>query len=114
MLSTVEMVRLTMAGSSDNLDSVLRVSGDLGYIHITPYSGDTDGITVGVPHSDADSKSNLLSKVKVCKFCTQMFQQSGPPTKGETEKALDAGFAEKVESIATVIAEMNEVRSINH
>ena len=108
MLSTVEMVRLTMAGSSDNLDSVLRVSGDLGYIHITPYSGDTEGITVGVPHSDADSKSNLLSKVRSVNSVLRCSNKSGPLTKGETEKALDAGFAEKVESISTVIAEMNE------
>ncbi|MBS72799.1 MAG: hypothetical protein CMA91_00900 [Euryarchaeota archaeon] len=111
MLSTVEMVRLTMAGSSDNLDSVLRVSGDLGYIHITPYSGDTDGITVGVPHSDADSKSNLLSKVRSVNSVLKCSNKSGPLTKGETEKALDAGFAEKVESIATVIAEMNEAEA---
>ena len=47
MLSAVEMSRLTMAGSRKDLDEALRMCADLGNVHITAYSGDTDGIDIG-------------------------------------------------------------------
>ena len=67
MLSTVEMSRLTMAGSSDNLDEVLRLCANLGNVHIKPYSGDTDGITVGTPHPD-QFDSEVLKQARSCFF----------------------------------------------
>ena len=64
MLSTVEMSRLTMAGSSNNLDEALRLCANLGNVHIKPYSGSTDGSSGGTPHPDADDVSTLLAKVR--------------------------------------------------
>ena len=78
MLSTVEMSRLTMAGSSDNLDEVLRLCANLGNVHIKPYSGDTDGITVGTPHPDADDVSTLLAKVRSVNSTLRCSNKLGP------------------------------------
>ena len=111
MLSTVEMVRLTMAGSSDNLDDVLRICADLGYIHITPYSGDTDGITVGTPHPSADSKSSLLSKVRSVNSVLSCSNKQGPLSKIDVEKALERGFSGKIDSVSEYIAEMSEAEA---
>ncbi|MEL0100102.1 MAG: hypothetical protein VW862_00195, partial [Euryarchaeota archaeon] len=111
MLSTVEMVRLTMAGSNDNLDDVLRICADLGYIHITPYSGDTDGITVGTPHPSADSKSSLLSKVRSVNSVLSCSNKQGPLSKIDVEKVLERGFSGKIDSVSEYIAEMNEAEA---
>ena len=100
MLSTVEMVRLTMAGSSDNLDELLRVCADLGYIHITPYSGDTEGITVGKPHPEADAKASLLAKVRSVNSVLSCSNKEGPVSKAQVEKSLEKGFSEKIDSVA--------------
>ena len=64
MLSAVEMSRLTMAGSRKDLDEALRMCADLGNVHLTPYSGDAEGIDIGTPHPDADNVSTMLSKVR--------------------------------------------------
>ena len=113
MLSTVEMVRLTMAGSSDNLDELLRVCADLGYIHITPYSGDTEGITVGKPHPEADAKASLLAKVRSVNSVLSCSNKEGPVSKAQVEKSLEKGFSEKIDSVAEYIAEMNEAEASN-
>ena len=76
MFSTVEMSRLTM-GPSNNLDEVLRLCANLGNVHIKPYSGDVDGITVGRPHPDADGFT-MLAKVRSAISTLNSTNKRGP------------------------------------
>ena len=111
MLSTVEMSRLTMAGSSDNLDEVLRLCANLGNIHIKPYSGDTDGITVGTPHPDADDVSTLLAKVRSVNSTLKCSNKQGPVSSKQVKDALSGSFPEKVDSITETIAKKSDAES---
>ena len=111
MLSTVEMVRLTMAGSGDMLDEALRICADLGYIHISPYSGDAEGIDVGTPHPEADDKSSMLAKVRSVNSVLKCSNKSGPINNKKIISSLEKGFTDKVDSIAEVITEMNEAEA---
>ena len=104
MFSTVQMSRLTMAGPSSNLDEVLRLCANLGNVHIKPYSGDIDGITVGTPHPDADEVSAMLAKVRAAIAALKCSNKEGPISARDVEKALSSSFADKVDRITEVIA----------
>ena len=104
MFSTVEMSRLTMAGPSKNLDEVLRLCANLGNVHIKPYSGETEGITVGVPHPDADEISATLAKVRAAITVLKCSNKLGPVSAKAVADALDNSFGEKVDSITETIA----------
>ena len=104
MFSTVEMSRLTMAGPSKNLDEVLRLCANLGNVHIKPYSGETEGITVGVPHPDADEISATLAKVRAAITVLNCSNKLGPVSAKAVADALDNSFGEKVDSITETIA----------
>ena len=113
MLSTVEMSRLTMAGSSDNLDEVLRLCANLGNVHIKPYSGDTDGITVGTPHPDADDVSTLLAKVRSVNSTLKCSNKDGPVSSKQVKDAISGSFPEKVDSITDTIAKKSDSENEN-
>ena len=104
MFSTVQMSRLTMAGPNNNLDEVLRLCADLGNVHIKPYSGDKEGIKVGVPHPDADEVSAMLAKVRAAISVLKCSNKNGPISAKEVSAALDSSFGEKVDSITVTIA----------
>ena len=103
MFSTVEMSRLTMAGPSNNLDEVLRLCANLGNVHIKPYSGDVDGITVGRPHPDADEVSAMLAKVRSAISTLNSTNKDGPISAKEVARSLES-FSEKIDSITETIA----------
>ena len=109
MLSTVEMSRLTMAGSSDNLDEALRLCADLGNVHIKAYSGDTEGITVGTPHPDADEISTDLAKVRAVNQELKCSNREGPMKSSEIEEqftgmeGLFGSFIDYIDEILEVI-----------
>ena len=103
MFSTVEMSRLTMAGPSNNLDEVLRLCANLGNVHIKPYSGDVDGITVGRPHPDADEVSAMLAKVRSAISTLNSTNKQGPISAKEVAQSLES-FSEKIDSITETIA----------
>jgi V/A-type H+-transporting ATPase subunit I len=104
MLSTVEMSRLTMAGSSDNLDEALRLCADLGNVHIKAYSEDTEGITVGTPHPDADEVSALLAKVRSANSVLRCVNKQGPVSSNAVKQSLSGEFPDKVDAITEVLA----------
>ena len=89
MFSTVQMSRLTMAGPNSNLDEVLRLCANLGNVHIKPYSGDMEGIKVGVPHPDADEVSAMLAKVRAALSVLKCANKQGPVGAKEVSAALD-------------------------
>ena len=92
MLSTVEMSRLTMAGSKGDLDEALRLCANLGNVHISPYSGDEEGITVGVPHPDADDVSTMLAKVRAASTALKCVNKEGPISANDVKNAIDGKF----------------------
>ena len=108
MLSAVEMSRLTMAGSQSELDDALRLCADLGNVHITPYSGDTDGISVGTPHPDADSVSSLLSKVRSARSVLNCANKDGPVSAKAVKQAISGNFPKKIDTISETIVKKNE------
>ena len=108
MFSTVQMSRLTMAGPNSNLDEVLRLCANLGNVHIKPYSGDMEGITVGVPHPDADEISAMLSKVRAAISTLKCSNKEGPVGANEVAKALESSFGEKIDSITETIAKKSD------
>jgi V/A-type H+/Na+-transporting ATPase subunit I len=108
MLSAVEMSRLTMAGSHSELDEVLRLCANLGNVHITPYSGDTDGISVGTPHPDADGVSTLLAKVRAAKSVLNCANKDGPVSSKAVKQAISGNFSDKVDSISEIITKKND------
>ncbi len=105
MFSAVEMSRLIMAGSIDELDQVLRMCADLGNVHITAYSGDEEGIDVGAPHPDADEITSLLSKVRSVRTALKCANKSGPVSAKEVKKALSGAFPESIDEISELLAE---------
>ena len=104
MLSTVEMSRLTMAGSKGDLDEALRLCANLGNVHISPYSGDEEGITVGVPHPDADDVSTMLAKVRAASTALKCVNKEGPISAKDVKNAIDGKFPGKVDKITEIIA----------
>ena len=104
MLSTVEMSRLTMAGSKGDLDEALRLCANLRNVHISPYSGDEEGITVGVPHPDADDVSTMLAKVRAASTALKCVNKEGPISAKDVKNAIDGKFPGKVEKITEIIA----------
>jgi len=104
MLSAVEMSHLTMAGSRTDLDEALRLCADLGNVHITPYSGDTEGITVGTPHPDADGLSSLLAKVRSANSVLKCANKEGPLSAKIVKQAISGKFPDKVDAISEIIA----------
>ena len=108
MFSTVQMSRITMAGPNSNLDEALRLCADLGNVHIKPYSGDMDGIKVGIPHPDADKISVTLAKVRAAISVLNCSNKQGPVTAKEVAKALDSSFGEKIDSITETIAKRSD------
>ena len=108
MFSTVQMSRITMAGPNSNLDEALRLCADLGNVHVKPYSGDMDGIKVGIPHPDADEISVTLAKVRAAISVLNCSNKQGPVTAKEVAKALDSSFGEKIDSITETIAKRSD------
>ena len=108
MFSTVQMSRITMAGPNSNLDEALRLCADLGNVHIKPYSGEMDGIKVGIPHPDADEISVTLAKVRAAISVLNCSNKQGPVTAKEVAKALDSSFGEKIDSITETIAKRSD------
>ena len=111
MLSAVEMSRLTMAGSHSDLDEALRLCADLGNVHITPYSGDTEGIVVGTPHPDADAVSTMLSKVRSVNSALKCVNKEGPVSSKSVKKAISDTFPEKVDSITEIISKKSDAEA---
>ncbi len=107
MLSSVEMSHLTMAGSIGELDEALRVCGDLGFIHLTPYSADTDGINIGTPHPEADNVSNMLAKVRSANSVLNCSNKDGPVSAKIVMQALSGKFPDNLESITSIIESKN-------
>ena len=101
MFSTVQMSRLTMAGPNTNLDEVLRLCANLGNVHIKPYSGEMEGIKVGIPHPDADEVSAMLAKVRAVISVLKCSNKKGPVSAKKVSEALESSFGEKVDSNCT-------------
>ena len=111
MLSAVEMSRLTMAGSRTDLDEALRLCADLGNVHITPYSGDTEGINVGTPHPDADDISSLLAKVRSANSVLKCANKGGPLSSKIVKQAISGNFTGKVDAISEIIAKRSDANA---
>ena len=86
----------------------LRLCADLGNVHIKPYSGEMDGIKVGIPHPDADELSVTLAKVRAAISVLNCSNKRGPVTAKEVAKALDSSFGEKIDSITETIAKRSD------
>lgn len=108
MFSSVEMSRLTMAGSRPDLDEALRLCADIGNVHITPYSGDGEGITVGTPHPDADDISSLLVKVRSANSVLKCANKDGPLSVKIVKQAISGNFPEKIDAISEIIVKKSD------
>ena len=66
MFATSEMSRLTVAGSVEKMEEVLRLCTELSCVHIQEYGRFEDGINVGksMDSDEANAISNLLLKFK--------------------------------------------------
>ena len=111
MFSSVEMSKLTMAGSVDKLDELLRKCADLGHIHIKPYSGEVEGITVGTPHPDADEISAMLAKVRSVTTSIKCSNKKGPVNIKDVKKSLDDNFSEELDSVLNNITQKANANS---
>jgi V/A-type H+-transporting ATPase subunit I len=111
MLSAVEMSRLTMAGSRKDLDEALRMCADLGNVHITAYSGDTDGIDIGTPHPDADNVSVMLSKVRAANSVLNCSNKEGPVGSKAVKNAVSGSFPEKIDAISEIISSKSDAEA---
>ena len=111
MFSSVEMSKLTMAGSVDKLDELLRKCADLGHIHIKPYSGEVEGITVGTPHPDADEISAMLAKVRSVTTSIKCSNKKGPVSIKDVKKSLDDNFSEELDSVLNNITQKANANS---
>jgi V/A-type H+-transporting ATPase subunit I len=111
MLSAVEMSRLTMAGSRKDLDEALRMCADLGNVHITAYSGDTDGIDIGTPHPDADNVSVMLSKVRAANSVLNCSNKEGPVGSKAVKNAASGSFPEKIDAISEIISSKSDAEA---
>ena len=111
MLSAVEMSRLTMAGSRKDLDEALRMCADLGNVHITAYSGDTDGIDIGTPHPDADNVSVMLSKVRSANSVLNCSNKEGPVGSKAVMNAVSGSFPEKIDAISEMISSKSDAEA---
>ena len=108
MFSTVEMSRLTMAGSAEGLDQALRLCADLGNVHISPYSGNEAGFSVGTPHPDADEISAMLVKVRSAAHSLECQNRDGPVSLSSIKKALKGDFSSKLDSILSSISKQSD------
>ncbi|MBT3657932.1 MAG: hypothetical protein HN544_07040, partial [Euryarchaeota archaeon] len=111
MLSAVEMSRLTMAGSRKDLDEALRMCADLGNVHITAYSGNTDGIEIGTPHPDADNVSVMLSKVRSANSVLNCSNKEGPVGSKSVKSAVSGKFPEKIDAISEIISSKSDAEA---
>ena len=108
MLSAVEMSQLAMAGSRTDLDEALRLCAALGNVHITPYSDDTEGVTVGTPHPDAVYLSSLLAKVRSANSVLKCANKEGPLSAKIVKQAISGKFPERVDTISEIIAKKSD------
>ena len=97
-----------MAGSRTDLDEVLRLCADIGNVHITPYSGDAEGITVGTPHPDADDISSLLAKVRSANSVLKCANKEGPLSVKIVKQAISGKFPEKIDAISETIVKKSD------
>ncbi len=111
MFSTVEMARLTVAGSVSDLDEVLRRCANLGNIHVTAYSGNEDGISVGTPHGDADEISSILAKARAAKAGLSVVNKDGPLMFKEVERSVAGSFESDVDEILKIIESDREAEA---
>ena len=98
MFATSEMSRLTVAGSVEKMEEVLRLCTELSCVHIQEYGRFEDGINVGksMDSEEANAISNLLVKVQAVSSSVQAINADGAMSHAEVSKLVE-GFEEKTD-----------------
>ncbi|MDA0715165.1 MAG: hypothetical protein O3A74_01200 [archaeon] len=99
MFGTVEMSRMTLAATVDQMDNVLNECSRLGCVHIEDYVNFEDGIEVGraVSNDGANKASALLAKVRAARSHYKPHNTEGPISTNQLRELFDGDFAQTVE-----------------
>ena len=62
-LTTEDMSRVVVAGTRGQLKTAVEVAAGLAMIHINDFSGDEDGLALGVPGEESEEISRSLTKI---------------------------------------------------
>ena len=65
-LTTEDMSRVVVAGTRGQLKTAVEVAAGLAMIHINDFSGDEDGLALGVPGEESEEISRRLTKMRGC------------------------------------------------
>ena len=110
MFGTVEMSRMTLAATVENMQEILDTCARLGNVHIEDYSNFEDGIDAGraIAGEDADRISALLSKVRAAQSYYRPVNTGGPVPAKDLRNHLEGDFSDEVDKAlehATIIRE---------
>ena len=112
MFATSEMSRLTVAGSVEKMEEVLRLCTELSCVHIQEYGRFEDGINVGksMDSDEANAISNLLVKVQAVSSSVQASNTEGALSHAEVSKLVE-GFEEKITTALNYIDSIRDAES---
>ena len=112
MFATSEMSRLTVAGSVEKMEEVLRLCTELSCVHIQEYGRFEDGINVGksMDSDEANAISNLLVKVQAVSSSVQASNTEGAMSHAEVSKMVE-GFEEKITTALNYIDAIRDAES---
>lgn len=118
MFGTVEMSRMTLAATVDQMDNVLNECSRLGCVHIEDYVNFEDGIEVGraVSNDGANKVSALLAKVRAARSHYKPHNTEGPISAKQLRELFDGDFTQTVDEglgYATIVRDnQSEMASI--
>ena len=118
MFGTVEMSRMTLAATVDQMDNVLNECSRLGCVHIEDYVNFEDGIEVGraVSNDEANKASALLAKVRAARSHYKPHNTEGPISAKQLRELFDGDFTHTVDEgleYATIVRDnQSEMASI--
>ncbi len=112
MFATSEMSRLTVAGSVEKMEEVLRLCTELSCVHIQEYGRFEDGINVGksMDSDEANAISNLLVKVQAVSSSVLAVNTDGAMSHAEVSKLVE-GFEEKITTALSYIDTIRDAES---
>ena len=110
MFGTVDMARMTLAATVDNMDEILSTCAQLGNVHIEDYVNFEDGIGVGKAKSNdsANKVSSMLAKVRAANAHYKTVNTDGPISAKELKSLTEGEFLNQIDQALAYASTIRE------
>ena len=108
-LTTAEMSRILVAGTSDELAPTLDLAARLRSIHFIDHDGEE--LSLGSPNEAADSISQRLATMRGCLSQLGAPSSTSLPVLKDVRSSLEGSFAESTDSIVEDLKRLDTMRS---